>query len=121
MWGRGRKRITPVKVKNYRSLADVDVSLGPLTVLVGPNGSGKSNFVDVLRFISEALRLGLDAAILKRGGITAIRRWSLRRPYDVEIGLTIKGENFRGEYALTIGSKAKGAYHVKREFCKGEK
>ncbi|MGQ9626407.1 MAG: AAA family ATPase [Anaerolineae bacterium] len=109
-----------MRVKNYRSLADVDVNLGPLTVLVGPNGSGKSNFVDVLRFVSEALRLGLDSAIIKRGGITSIRRWSPRRPYDIEISLNIEEENFRGEYALSIGSKAEGAYHVKREFCEGE-
>lgn len=29
--------------KNYRSLQDVTIELGPLTVLVGPNGSGKSS------------------------------------------------------------------------------
>ncbi|HEV8539324.1 MAG TPA: AAA family ATPase, partial [Bacteroidota bacterium] len=41
--------ITRIRVKSYKSLADIDVKLGPLTVLVGPNGSGKSNLIDVLR------------------------------------------------------------------------
>ncbi|MBM4289902.1 MAG: hypothetical protein FJ135_17480, partial [Deltaproteobacteria bacterium] len=40
--------------KNYRSLAEVEVNLGRLTVLVGQNGTGKSNFIDVLRFVSDA-------------------------------------------------------------------
>ncbi len=114
--------ITRVKVKNYRSLAEVDVRLSPLTVLVGPNGSGKSNFVDVLRFVSEALRLGLDQAVMKRGGITSLRRWSSGRPYDVEISLTVENDNFYGEYVLTLASGRGGAYRVKREFgfCRGK-
>jgi AAA15 family ATPase/GTPase len=58
-------RITHVSVRNYKSLAEVDVDLGPLTVLVGPNGAGKSNFVDALRFVSYSLWLGLDVQIVR--------------------------------------------------------
>lgn len=63
--------IGQLKVKNYRSLADVTVSFDVLTVLVGLNGSGKSNLVDVLRFVSEALTHGLDSAVIKRHGMSA--------------------------------------------------
>jgi AAA15 family ATPase/GTPase len=37
--------ITRVRLRNYRSIAECDVQLGPLTILVGPNGSGKRNFL----------------------------------------------------------------------------
>jgi predicted ATPase len=107
--------ITRVQVKNYRSIADVDVSLGPLTVLVGRNGTGKSTFLDVLRFVRDALRHGLDDAILNRHGITALRRWSPRKPYDVEITLTVEEPDFWGKYSFVIGSGRGGAYRVKRE------
>ena len=59
-------------VKNYRSLADVTVQLEDLTVFVGHNGSGKSNLVDVFRFLGDAFRLGLDAAIVNRHGMSAL-------------------------------------------------
>ena len=35
-------RITRIRAKNYRSIRELDLELGPLTVLVGPNASGKS-------------------------------------------------------------------------------
>jgi predicted ATPase len=35
-------------VKNYRSLAEIDIALQPLTVFVGKNGTGKSNLIDVM-------------------------------------------------------------------------
>ncbi len=37
-----------IRIENYRSIGEVDVELGPLTVLVGQNGSGKTNFVDAI-------------------------------------------------------------------------
>lgn len=109
--------ITRVQVKNFRSLADVDVTLGPLTVLVGRNGAGKSNFVDVIRFVSDAMRFGLDAAITKRKGMTVIRRVVPTEAIDVEISLTVETEQLHGEYAFVIGGEQQGEYRVKRETC----
>ncbi len=43
--------ISRVAIKNFRSLRDVELSPGPLTVLIGPNGSGKSNLLDALKFL----------------------------------------------------------------------
>ena len=110
--------ITRVWAKNYRSLADIEVSLEALTVLVGCNGSGKSNFVDVLRFVYDALRLGLDAAVVQRHGMSTLRRWSAKgRPYDVEIGLSISSDDFQSTYSFALGSERRGEYRVKRETC----
>jgi predicted ATPase len=112
-----RDYITQAIIKNYRSLADVTVSTPPLTVLVGANGSGKSNFVDAFRFVSEALQLGLDAAVTNRGGIGRIRRWSAKgRPYDVSITLNLSLDNQGAEYTFTLSSEKRNEYRIKREY-----
>lgn len=126
--------IKRVYAKNFRSLAEVDVTLDRLTVLVGQNGSGKSNFVDIFRFVSDAIKKGLQSAIDERHGIKVIRRWAPRRPYDIEIELDFerniqKGENadivqFNGKYRIEIKSVKSSdpnsfvTYAVKRELCK---
>ena len=39
------------RVRNFKSLDDVEVYLGPFTCIAGPNGTGKSNLFDAIRFL----------------------------------------------------------------------
>jgi AAA15 family ATPase/GTPase len=43
------------RVRNFKSIVDVEVDLSPVTVLVGRSGTVKSNFVQALRFLREVL------------------------------------------------------------------
>lgn len=43
--------ISRIAIKNFRSLKDVELRPGNLTVLIGPNGAGKSNILDALRLL----------------------------------------------------------------------
>lgn len=46
-------RITRFSVKNFRSLADIELELRPGTVIVGENRAGKTNLVYALRLILD--------------------------------------------------------------------
>ena len=50
--------ITRVVIKGYKSLKDVDLELGVLTLLIGPNASGKSNLLDALGLLSRMVTGG---------------------------------------------------------------
>jgi predicted ATPase len=71
--------IKRIKARNFLSLKEMDVTLGPRNVLVGPNMSGKSNFIECMKFIQESTerQMGgevspLHQAISKRGGFNEI-------------------------------------------------
>lgn len=54
--------ITRLQVSGYKSLAEVDVGLGPLAVVVGPNNVGKSNVFDLLKLVSAFAEGPLEKA-----------------------------------------------------------
>ncbi len=97
--------ITRLKVKNYRSLADIDIALSPLTVFVGKNAVGKSNVFDVLRFVRDGLKNGFDRALLDHGGIKGLTFWyaSQGEASDVSIHLYFEGPEFKGNYGFSFG------------------
>lgn len=59
--------IRRIQALNFRCLRCVDVHLdGSFHILVGPNASGKSTLLDVIGFLGDLIRDGLDSAIDRR-------------------------------------------------------
>ena len=110
--------LSRVLLKNYKSIADCSVKLGPLNFLVGPNGAGKSNFLGALRFVAESLNTSLDHALRERGGIREVRRRSSRHPVHFGMRLEYTLSNGRsGHYAFRIGALPTGGSEVQQEEC----
>ncbi len=47
--------IRKIRIKNYKSLKNVEINLGNLTVIIGPNAAGKSNLFDALNLLSRLI------------------------------------------------------------------
>src|SRR5579872_6018956 len=110
--------LTRVQLKNYKSIAECTVDLRQLSFLVGPNGAGKSNFLDGLRFVTDALRTSLDHALRERGGIKEVRRRSGGHPTHFALRLEFRlRPNISGYYAFKIGARPSGGFEVQEEDC----
>lgn len=59
-------------ITNYRSIRDLVIPLGPLTVITGANGVGKSNVYRALRLLANTARGGAVAAIAREGGLNSV-------------------------------------------------
>ncbi len=58
--------LTELRVKNYRSLADVTLGIRGVNVVFGPNGAGKSTLVDTLYFFRDCAIRGVELASSER-------------------------------------------------------
>ncbi|WP_342779980.1 AAA family ATPase [Leekyejoonella antrihumi] len=63
--------LTTLAVSGYRSLRDVVVPLGPLTVVTGANGSGKTSLYRALRLLADCGRGAVVGALAREGGLTS--------------------------------------------------
>ncbi|MFC7406888.1 AAA family ATPase [Georgenia alba] len=105
--------LTTLAVRGYRSLRDVVLPLGRLTVVTGANGSGKSNLYRALRLLAATAGVGAPAALAQEGGLSSAL-WAGResggtgegtlrkRPVRVELG--VAGEDTG--YLVSLGLPA---------------
>lgn len=54
--------LTRLHVRNFKSLRDLEVRFGQLTVLVGPNGCGKSSVLQAVKVLRDLLLSGRNQA-----------------------------------------------------------
>lgn len=111
--------VRTAQITNYKSIARCRVDLNDLMLLVGPNGAGKSNFLDALRFVSDALNTTLEQALRDRGGIQSVRRRSRGHPthFGIRLDLNLL-DNRSASYAFKIAAQQKGTFSVQREACR---
>jgi predicted ATPase len=61
--------LTRLAIDNYRSLLNLRLEPGRLTLVTGPNGSGKSNLYRGLRLLAESAQGGVVNALAREGGL----------------------------------------------------
>ena len=64
--------IQSVRISGYRSLRDLRLRLGRVTLLNGANGVGKTNIYRALRMVSSMARGGFAEAVAGEGGMRSL-------------------------------------------------
>jgi predicted ATPase len=117
--------IHQMAVSGYRSLRDLTVVLGGLTIVTGPNGSGKSSFYRALRLMNDIAHGGIIRSLAAEGGLPstlwagpesfsrAVKQGEFpvqgtRRKHPVELKLGFAGDDY--SYAIELGLPIAGGH-----------
>lgn len=113
------RSITRLALRQYKSIENCEIELGPISILVGRNGVGKSNLIDALRFVADAVRNTLEYAIRERGGIDQVRRKSLGgRPTHPAVAMNLRLPDGRSaKYWFKIAAVQGRGFRVDQEGC----
>jgi len=92
-------QLTDLQIKNFRSLADVNIQINPLNIIFGPNGAGKTTLLDTIWFVRDCAIRGVDLASSERDhGIGLL--WD---GADEGENISIKIVTPSGEYEVSFG------------------
>lgn len=100
--------ISEVHIENFKSVQDLKLSLGRITVLIGENGGGKSNILEALALASASANNKLDNEFLASRGIRVTAPDFMRSAFEKKekpepIGIRVKGgKKFELVYQLDV-------------------
>lgn len=96
--------IKRIKIRDFKSIRELDLTLDPVTVLVGRSGTGKSNTVQALRFLRNFLLGGQENAVNYEWGWERIVPVGEKRPkISIEATFSLPGEEDDYTYAIAFG------------------
>jgi predicted ATPase len=122
--------ITKIAISGYRSLRDIRIALGQLSVITGANGSGKSSLYRALRLLAEIAQGRIIQSLAAEGGLQltlwagpeSFARSVKRGDYPVEgtvrrsrIGLKLGFAGNDYGYAIDLGLPQPSGSHFARD------
>jgi len=113
--------LTRLQARNFKSLRNLDLALGPLSVFVGPNMGGKSNLLDALCFLNDCWfpqggTFGPVNALTKRGGIDEILwKGGRDRLLSISVAFTDPNASRSFEYAIELVGGPAGYAQIQAE------
>jgi len=82
-----------LKIKNFKSLKDVDIEFDHLNILIGMNGAGKSTVLQALDFVSQLMRGRIDVWLKDREWEAADLNSKFSPKNNIEINVTVILDN----------------------------
>lgn len=95
--------ITTLAVSGYRSLRDVVVPLGQLTVVTGGNGSGKSSLYRALRLLAQCGEGRVIGSLAREGGLPSVLWAGPESLAGARRGAAVEGTVRKGPVSLRMG------------------
>jgi predicted ATPase len=107
----GQRPLCRWRLANFKSVAEADVELAPLTVLVGANSTGKSSLIQSILLVAQSAApgepdLSLNGPLVELGEFADLRRQGARSRSRISIGCELWVDGLLG-YAG--GGPASGA------------
>lgn len=82
-----KRQLSRIVLKGFKSIAECDLELGKLNVLIGCNGAGKSNFIGFFRMIQQMLEENLQLFVSRHGGPDTILHFGRKTTKQLEVEL----------------------------------
>lgn len=83
------QRFLSLTVRGFRRLAEVNLQLHPLTVLIGANGVGKSSLLDALSILASSAQGNLNSAVSEMSGLAAMMTYDRASEVGFAISMTV--------------------------------
>lgn len=96
------EKLTRLTASGFRSIRNLDIELGDLTVLIGANGSGKSNFVSFFDLLSFMLSGTLQLYIARKGGGSSLLHYGPKRTPLLTTTLRFEDATGWSQYGCTL-------------------
>jgi predicted ATPase len=100
-------RLVEARIRGLRTLADVTLQLGGLTVLIGDNGAGKSSILEVLRIASLLVRPNFVEVLGQHMLASAIRKDAGALKFD----LRVEAGDRNLVYSVSLDPSVRGITH----------
>jgi len=105
-------QLSRLVLKGYKSIAECDLNLGAINVLIGANGAGKSNFIGFFKLIGRILDEQLQLYVGDVGGPDAVLHYGRKKTESLDAELYFGNNGYRFKLKATQDNRMMFAHEA---------
>lgn len=109
------RKLEKLTIKNFKSIHNQTLELGPLNIFIGSNGAGKSNLIQAFQFLREIVTQNLGGYTAKKGGADTLLYFGRVTSPQMEFFLEFGEGNESNEYRVVLGGTDQDSLMIERE------
>lgn len=99
------RQLEKLILRGYKSIAQCDLTLSRLNVLIGANGAGKSNFIGFFKLISRILDQQLQVAVGTSGGPDSMLHFGRKQTGQIQAELYFGNNGYKFTLTPTMDNR----------------
>ena len=108
------RTLEKLTIRNFKSIREQTLELGPLNIFIGANGAGKSNLIQVFRLLREIQQRNLATYSLQRGA-DSLLYLGRKASQFMEFSLEFSEDDVRRTHGVRLVPTDEGALIVGQE------
>jgi predicted ATPase len=105
-------QLSRLVLRGYKSIAECDLVMGKLNVLIGANGAGKSNLIGFFRLINKILDQQLQATVGQAGGPDAMLHFGRKKTEELQAELYFGSNGYKFKLKPTQDNRLMFSYEA---------
>jgi len=91
-----------IKIKGFKSIAELDLAMEDINILIGANGAGKTNFISVFTFLHQLYNGKLTQYIKTQGGAERFFHFSTKQTEMIVLDLEVSANGYHVEFLQNV-------------------
>jgi predicted ATPase len=87
-------QLNHVSFSGFKSIAECDLELNRVNILIGANGAGKSNFIAFFKFIKTILDSNLQRYVGQQGGPDSLLHFGRKKTSEIKASLSFRNKGY---------------------------
>jgi len=109
------RTLEQLTVRNFKSIRDQTLRLGPLNVFIGGNGAGKSNLIGVFHFLNRVVSADLQNYTGEAGGADSILHFGRKQSPSLAVELEFVQGDYANGYRIELRPTVEDRFIFSRE------
>jgi predicted ATPase len=103
-----------IKIKGFKSIKQLDLTMGPINILIGANGAGKSNFISLFTFLRQLSDGKLQSYVERNGFANTFFHFGAKKTPKITIEISIGNNGYHVDF---VHGEANDALVFDHEYC----